>query len=51
MTENEIKLISLLRSAVDTEKAMLIAIEIILQCLEQPESFEAPSVAYSLELV
>lgn len=51
MTENEIKLISLIRNSNDPEKALLIAVEIILHYLEQPESFELPSVACSLEHV
>lgn len=50
MTDNEIELISLIRNADHPEDAMIIAIKIILQYLEQPESFEAPSSVCPLEL-
>ena len=40
MTENEMKLLEVIRGAPDPEKALITAVEIILQFLEQPESFE-----------
>ena len=40
MTENEMKLIEVIRESSDPEKALVTAIEIILRFLEQPESFE-----------
>lgn len=40
MSENEIKLLEVIRNSTDPEKAILTAIEIILEFLEQPESFE-----------
>jgi hypothetical protein len=45
MTENEIKLIEMVRNHNDPEKALITAVEIILRYLEQPESFEEPSSA------
>ena len=43
MTENEIKLIEMIRNHNDPEKALITAVEIILRYLSQPESFEEPS--------
>jgi hypothetical protein len=40
MTENEIKLLEVIRNSTDPKKAILTAIEIILEFLEQPQSFE-----------
>lgn len=40
MTENELKLLEVIRESSNPEKALIMAIEIILQFLEQPESFE-----------
>ena len=40
MTNNEIKLLNLIRDNDNPEQALLTAIEIIISCLEQPESFE-----------
>jgi hypothetical protein len=45
MTENEIKLIEMIRNHNDPEKALITAVEIILRYLSQPESFEEPSSA------
>lgn len=51
MTGNEIKLIDIIREQNNPEDALIIAIKTILSYLEQPESFEEPSVACSQELV
>lgn len=45
MTENEIKLISLINNAKDPEKALIKAIEIIIDFLSHPQSFQESSVA------
>ena len=45
MTENEIKLIEMIRNHNDPEKALITAVEIILRYLEPPKSFEEPSSA------
>ena len=43
MTDNEHKLLNLIRENDNPERAFVIAIEIIIKYLEQPESFEEPS--------
>ena len=45
MTDNEIKLISLISNAKDPEKALIKAIEIIIDYLSHPQSFQESSVA------
>ena len=40
MTDNEIKLLNLIRENDNPEQALVTAIEIIIMYLEQPESFE-----------
>ena len=49
MTENEIKLINMIRAQSEPESALVTAFEIIISYLEQHESFGEPSVAYLLE--
>ena len=51
LTENEIKLINIIREDTQPESALLIALEIIFSYLEQRESFEEPSPAYLPELI
>ncbi len=51
MTENEIKLMDIIREHSSREEALITAIEIILLYLEQPESFEEPISAYLREYV
>lgn len=46
MTENEIKLINMIRAQSDHESAIVIAVKIIISYLEQHESFGEPSVVY-----
>ena len=43
MTNNEIELLKLIRENDNPEQALVTAIEIIILCLTQPESFEEPS--------
>ena len=50
LTQNEIKLINLIREDYQPESALVIAIEIIFSYLEQRESSEEPSPAYLQEL-
>lgn len=50
MTENEIKLLNLIRNNENPDQALVTAIQIITDYLKQSESFEAPSVAYPLAL-
>jgi hypothetical protein len=40
MTNNEIKLLNIIRESENPDEAIEIAIDIILSYLEQPESFE-----------
>ena len=40
MTKNELELLNLIRENDNPEQALIIAIEILISCLEQPESFE-----------
>ena len=40
MTENELKLLSIIRENENPEQALITAIELIIKYLEQPESFE-----------
>ena len=40
MTENELKLLKLIRESDNPEQALIIAIEILISYLTQPESFE-----------
>ena len=49
MTENEKELLELIRGYNDTEKAIEIALKIILEFLEQDESSQSQQPAYSLE--
>ena len=50
MTENEIKLIELIRENDNPEEAILTAVSIITSFLEQPQSFEGQAVACLQEL-
>lgn len=50
MTENEIKLLNIIRSHKHPEQALITAIETILYYLEQFQSFEAPFVVDSQAL-
>lgn len=45
MTENELKLIELIRENDNPEEAIITAVNIITSFLEQFQSFEVPSVA------
>lgn len=40
MTENELRLLKLIRENDNPEQALITAIEILISCLTQPESFE-----------
>lgn len=51
MTENELELLTLIRENDNPERAFVKAIEIIVKYLEQPESFEEPSLVCSQALV
>ena len=51
MTENELKLLSMIREHNNPEQALIIAIETIISYLKQFESFEEPSVAVAQVLV
>ena len=51
MTENELKLLSIIRENDNPERAFETAIEIILKYLNHPESFESTLSVDSLELV
>ena len=51
MTDNEIKLLSMVRENDNHEQALTTAIEIILKYLNHPESFESTHSVDSLELV
>ena len=46
MTENERKLIDMIREQSDPASAIVIAVNVIISYLEQHESFGEPSVAY-----
>ena len=50
MTDNEIKLINLIRDHTHPAKAMVIAMNIICWYLKQSQSFATPSAADSQEL-
>lgn len=50
MTDNELKLLSMIRENDNPERAFVKAIEIIIKYLERPESFEEPSLVYSQAL-
>ena len=50
MTDNEIKLITMIRDHTHPEKAMVTAINIISWYLKQSQSFATPSVAECQEL-
>ena len=50
MTENERKLIQLIRENDNPEKALITAVDIILLSLVQQKSFEEQAVAYLQEL-
>ena len=50
MTENEIKLINLIREADNPDKAILTAVDTILLFLVQQKSFEAQGFAVTQEL-
>lgn len=45
MTENEIRLISLIRDSEEPQRTLQLAIDTILLLLEQPESSQSPVVA------
>ena len=45
MTKNQTELLNLIRSQSDSEKALLVATNILIAFLTQPESFEAPNPA------
>ena len=47
MTTNELKLLSIIRENDSPEQALITAIEVIIKYLEQPESFEEPSLVCS----
>ena len=40
MTQNELKLLNIIRENDNPEQALITAIELIIKYLEQPESFE-----------
>ncbi len=46
MTQNEIALINMIREQSDTERALMIALQIIISYLKRHESFEEPSLVY-----
>lgn len=46
MTTNELELLNLIRNNDNPEQALCTAIEVIIKYLEQPESFEEPSLVY-----
>ena len=48
LRENEEELLNMIRENDNPEQAAMIAIDIILEYLRQPESFEARAVAYLL---
>ena len=50
MTNNELKLLSMIRENDNPERAFVKAIEIIIKYLEQPESFEESSLVCSQAL-
>jgi hypothetical protein len=45
MTKNQTELLNLIRSQSDSEKALLVATNILIAFLKQPESFEVPNPA------
>lgn len=49
MTENEIKLIDIIRTQEATEEALMVAISVILEFLEQDESSQALPLVCSQE--
>ena len=51
MSETELKLLSMIRENANPEQALITAIEVIIKYLEQPESFEEPSLVCSQVLV
>ena len=51
MSENETMLINLIREHKNPEQALTVALEIIINYLKQPESFEQPFVAFLQESV
>ena len=50
MSNNEIELINMIRENDNPEQAAMVAIDIILKYLRQPESFEVPSAVCLQEL-
>ena len=46
MTENELKLLKLIRENDNPEEAIIKAVSIITSFLEQPQSFEVQALAY-----
>ena len=50
MTDNEIKLLSMIRNHTHPEQALLTALAIICWCLTQSQSFATPSVVDFQEL-
>lgn len=49
MSKNETELIDMVRENDNPEQAMMIAVDIILEYLRRPESFEAQAAAYLQE--
>lgn len=49
MTKNEIKLLDIIREDSQPDEALMIALNVIFECLTQLESFEEPSLAYLQE--
>ena len=47
MTNNELQLLNMIRDNDNPERALITAVEIIIKYLEQPESFEEPSLVCS----
>lgn len=50
MTENELELINMIREHNDSEQALLTAVNIIIEYLTRPESFESKLFVDSREL-
>ena len=46
MSENEIKLLKIIRESDDPARALVIAMSLITECLQEPEAFEERAIAY-----
>ena len=46
MNDNEKKLLEIIRGADDPVNAFMIAMELIIECLQEPEAFEERAIAY-----